>query len=180
MARRHRRRSARRRSMSGQTEQWEQWVGSHSRPVQRTKRHVKSRPATGAPGSPTPTNRWHQGHRRDAEQRPPSPATRATTTTARTDSADPRGRRRDPQTRSPRVRVAVWLRLPQRSLPRRPPVLTTPANSGSACGACRFSPRIASHNCRDPRFSMLSHAAGGRICLTNCFISYNVRDVAAL
>ena len=70
MARRHRRRSARRRSMSGQTEQWEQWVGSHSRPVQRTKRHVKSRPATGAPGSPTPTNRWHQGHRRDAEQRP--------------------------------------------------------------------------------------------------------------
>ena len=44
----------------------------------------------------------------------------------------------------------------------------------------RFSPRIASHNCRDLRFSMLSHAAGGRICLTNCFISYNVRDVAAL
>jgi hypothetical protein len=29
-------------------------------------------------------------------------------------------------------------------------------------------------------FSMLSYAAGGRICLTNCFISYNVRDVAAL
>jgi len=27
---------------------------------------------------------------------------------------------------------------------------------------------------------MLSHAAGGRICLTNCFISYTVRDVAAL
>jgi hypothetical protein len=45
---------------------------------------------------------------------------------------------------------------------------------------CRFSPRIASHNCRDLRFSMLSHAAGGRICLTNCFISDNVGDVAAL
>ena len=48
------------------------------------------------------------------------------------------------------------------------------------CSHCRFSPPIASHNCRDLRFSMLSHAAGGRICLTNRFISYNVRDVAAL
>ena len=47
-------------------------------------------------------------------------------------------------------------------------------------GTRRFSPRIASHNCRGLRFSMLSHAAGGRICLTNCFISYTVRDVAAL
>ena len=70
---------------------------------------------------------------------PPSPATRAATTTARTDSADPR-RRRDPQTRSPRVRVAVWLRLAQRSLPRRPPVLATPTNSGSACGAADAGP----------------------------------------
>ena len=115
------------------------------------------------------------GGRRTPDVPRPGPPRRLPARTRRT----PR-RRRDPQTRSPRVRVAVWLRLPQRSLPRRPPVLTTPANSGSACGACRFSPRIASHNCRDLRFSMLSHAAGGRICLTNCFISYNVRDVAAL
>ena len=35
--------------MSGQTEQWEQWVGSHSRPVQRMKCHVKVETRDGRP-----------------------------------------------------------------------------------------------------------------------------------
>jgi hypothetical protein len=60
------------------------------------------------------------GGRRTPDVRRPGPPRRLPAPTRRT----PR-RRRDPQTRSPRVRVAVWLRLPQRSLPRRPPVLAT-------------------------------------------------------
>jgi hypothetical protein len=39
---------------------------------------------------------------------------------------------------------------------------------------------MASHHPYDLGVPKLSHDEGGRICLTNCFISYNVRDVAAL
>ena len=60
------------------------------------------------------------GGRRTPDVLRPGPPRRLPTPTRQT----PR-RRRDPQTRFPRVRVAVWLRLPQRSLPRRPPVLAT-------------------------------------------------------
>ena len=95
-----------------------------------------ARPATSMPielgrRSTSSTN----GGRRTPDVPRPGPPRRLPTPTRQT----PR-RRRDPQTRSPRVRVAVSLRLPQRSLPRRPPVLATPANSGSACGAADAGP----------------------------------------
>ena len=71
--------------MSGQTEQWEQWVGSHSRPVQRIKRHVKVEtrdwrtcitypdesmaPRSSSRCRTTPTKSCDQGHHDDCPHR---------------------------------------------------------------------------------------------------------------
>ena len=68
----------------------------------------------------------------------------------------------------------------RRRLKRSPKVVRGLLERRHLQSVLSLSVRIASHNCRDLWFSMSSHAAGGRICLTNCFISHNIRDVAAL